>query len=128
MYICCMDNLDFLFDDSHTEKDMVDNISNVVTEINDLTDKVSNNLKHFYLQLVCLIICYVFNVFSTATIFFIIASICSFLLAGGNFQKRKDMYAHFGFLIMEYKRKKILTNENKNFIKELKIKKLWFEK
>ena len=81
MYICCMDNLDFLFDDSHTEKDMVDNISNVVTEINDLTDKVSNNLKHFYLQLACLIICYVFNVFSTATIFFIIASICSFFSA-----------------------------------------------
>ncbi len=123
-----MDNLDFLFDDSHTEKDMVDNVTNVVSEINDLTDKVSNNLKHFYLQLACLIICYSFSIFSTATIFFIIASICSFLLAGANFQKRKEMYAHLSFLIMEYRRKNILTNENKNIIKVLTIKKLWFEK
>ena len=112
-----MDNLDFLFDDSQTEKDMVKNVTNVVSEINYLTDKVSSNLKHFYLQISCLIICYIFGINSTATIFFIIASICSFLLASSYFHKRKEVYSHFGFLIMEYRRKKILTNENKNLIK-----------
>lgn len=127
MYICFMDNLDFLFDDSHTEKDMVDNLSNVVLEMNETTDKVSSYLKHFYFQLLGNILCYVFDINSTATIFFIVAAVCSFLLASSNYEKRKKIDSHFGFLIMEYRRKKILTNNNKNLIKELEIKKLWFE-
>ena len=123
-----MANLDFLFDDSdYTEENMVKNISTVVEEINDLGDNVRKYLRHLYLQIIGLTLCIIFSIATTATIFFIIALVISYILAASNFgQRNKKIYLYW-FLVKEYKEKKILTKENKNLIERFNIDYLWFE-
>lgn len=123
-----MANLDFLFDDSdYTEENMVKNISTVVEEINDLGDNVRKYLRHLYLQIIGLTLCIIFSIATTATIFFIIALVISYILAASNFgQRNKKIYLYW-FLVKEYKEKKILTKENKNLIEKFNIDYLWFE-
>lgn len=124
-----MANLDFLFDDSdYTEESMVKNISTTVEEINNLGDNVRKYLRHFYLQIIGLTLCIIFSIATTATIFFIIALVISYILAASNFgQRNKKIYLYW-FLLKEYKEKKILTKENKNLIEKFNIDYLWFEK
>ena len=124
-----MANLDFLFDDSdYTEENMVKNISGVVEEINDLGNNVKKYLRHFYLQIIGLTLCVIFSITTTATIFFGIALVVSYILAASNFgQRNKKIYLYW-FLVKEYKEKKILTKENKNLIEKFNIDYLWFEK
>lgn len=123
-----MGNLDFLFDDEdYTEESMVKNISTLVEEINDLGNKVRRYMKHLYLQAIGLTLCIIFSIATTATIFFIIALVISYILAASNFgQRNKKIYLYW-FLIKEYQEKKILTKENKNLIEKFDINYLWFE-
>jgi hypothetical protein len=123
-----MTNLDFLFDESdYTEEKMISNISNVTKEINYLGDRVRNYLKHIYLQILGLSLCIIFSITTTATIFFSLAFVITYLLANSNFVKRREKIFLYWFLIKEYKEKKILTKENKNLIEKFNIEYFWFE-
>lgn len=125
-----MTDLDFLFDEEEklTEENMVSDISERVNYMNYLTNKIHGNIRHLNLQLICLIICYFFTIFTTVTIFFGIVSFISLFLASSNYGKRKDVMRQYWFLISKYKEKNILTKQNKHKIEDLKIEKLWFEK
>ena len=123
-----MNNLDFLFEeDNLSEKTMIRDISIVVNEINKLSDKIKYWLRHLWLQIIGILICYFFSISSTATIFFSVASIISFLLSSRFYGKRKEKISYYWFIIREYQRKKILTKENKHLIEDLSVEKLWFE-
>lgn len=124
-----MGKLDFIFNEKeYNEENMIKEISSITKEINYLTSKTKNYLKHFFLQSIGITLCIVFSITSTATIFFSVASFISFMLSSSYFNERKEKIDIYWSLILDYKKKKILTQENKNLIEKFNIEKFWFEK
>ena len=124
-----MGKLDFIFNEKeYNEENMIKEISSITKEINYLTSKTKNYLKHFFLQSIGITLCIIFSITSTATIFFSVASFISFMLSSSYFNERKEKIDIYWSLILDYKKKKILTQENKNLIEKFNIEKFWFEK
>jgi hypothetical protein len=109
------------------EENMVSRITKNVNEINRLGDKVKNGLNHCKLQFGVGLLLLIFGMpmWSYITLF----SICflTFVITSSFYSDRKNMMVKYSNLLMELKRKKILNKENKDLVKEIDIKFLWFE-
>ena len=123
-----MIDIDEIFDfDELNEDNMINKVTNSVNEINKLGAKVSNGLKHFKLQFSVGLLFLLFGMPTWSYVTLFVICLLTFIITSANYSNRNDMISKYYNLLLELKRKKLLNKENKNLIKEIRIKFLWFE-
>jgi hypothetical protein len=99
-----------------------------IKDINWLTSTIKYNLKHVRILLIVSILLVIFNqpgfIWGLSWGFFLLM----FLRTSSYFSRRSDILTEVGLLLVYFKLKGFITEENEEKIKNYKVDLLWFEK
>lgn len=109
------------------EKEAFDLLEKTVNEINELTDSVTNLLRHSRMLFLLSIVFFFFGLSKYIWIGSISLWFIVFLVASNKNQKRVEMIENFKGWLLFFEIKKLINDENRHLLKNLKLNKLWFE-
>lgn len=110
------------------ETEAFERIRDMVLEINTMTDKVTNLLKHVRYQSILLITLFFWvdlPTFINVGLFSII--VVTFFITSNVYQSRKVGMINLHLFIIYLENKGIITSENKEKLKNFQLNYLWFE-
>lgn len=110
------------------EKEAFDLLEKTVYEINELTDSVTNLLKHSRMLFLLSIVFFFFGLSNYIWIGSISFWFIVFFIASNKNQKRIEMIENFKGWLLFFEVKKLINDENRHLLKNFKINRLWFEK
>ena len=120
-----MSDLRYIVEDrGFTEEEMVNNVSKVVEDINDSTKKTKQNLIHFRIQILGVILSYFLGYQWFIPALFGLASFIFLSRSAYFYGKRKDRISDYWIIVMKYKERGILNKENLYKIEKFEIEEL----
>ena len=120
-----MSDLRYIVEDrGFTEEEMVNNVSKVVEDINNSTKKVKQNLIHFRIQILGVILSYFLGYQWFIPALFGLASFIFLSRSAYFYGKRKDRISDYWIIVMKYKERGILNKENLYKIEKFEIEEL----
>ena len=110
------------------EKEAFDLLEKTVYEINELTNSVTNLLRHSRMLFLLSIVFFFFGLSKYIWIGSISLWFIVFFIASNKNQRRVEMIENFKGWLLFFEIKKLINDDNRHLLKNFKIKSLWFEK
>ena len=124
-----MSDLRYIVEDKgFTEEEMINNFSRVVEDINDSTKKVKQNLIHFRIQILGVILSYFLGYQWFIPTLFGLASFIFLSRSAYFYGKRKDRISDYWIIVMKYKERGILNKDNVHKIEKFEIEEMLGDK
>lgn len=110
------------------ENDALERIGAMVSELNELTSRVSNLLRHVRYQSILLItILFWVDLPTFINLGLFIVIMVTFLITSNVYQNRKNRMINLHLFILYLENRGIITSENKEKLKNFQLNYLWFE-